>query len=77
MMDLLRASLEEAQTIRTQEDALDYIARRGPQTGHPQELRIGYATQLLEGDFLPHISTAPDGMLKKAYFVGYMTNRML
>jgi DNA-directed RNA polymerase II subunit RPB2 len=40
-------------------------------------VRIGYATQLLEGDFLPHISTSPDGMLKKAYFVGYMTNRML
>jgi DNA-directed RNA polymerase II subunit RPB2 len=31
MIYMLRASLEEAQTIRTQEDALDYIAKRGPQ----------------------------------------------
>ena len=28
MTDMLRASIEEAQTIRTQEDALDYIAKR-------------------------------------------------
>ena len=32
---------------------------------------------LLEGDFLPHISTDSDGNLKKAYFVGYMVNRLL
>jgi len=29
MIDMLRASLEEAATIRTREDALDYIARKG------------------------------------------------
>jgi len=31
----------------------------------------------LEANFLPHISTSPDGALKKAYFVGYMVNRLL
>ena len=77
MMDMLRASLEEAATIRTQDDALDFIAKRGPQSQHPREVRIKYATCLLEGDFLPHISTSPDGQLKKAYFVGYMVNRLL
>lgn len=30
MIDLLRASLEEVETIRTRDDALDYIAKRGP-----------------------------------------------
>jgi|LauGreDrversion4_2_1035121.scaffolds.fasta_scaffold48502_3 hypothetical protein len=29
MIDLLRASLEEAATIRTREDALDYLAKKG------------------------------------------------
>jgi DNA-directed RNA polymerase II subunit RPB2 len=77
MMDMLRASLEEAQTIRTQEDALDYISKRSKQPQHEKQLRIGFATLLLEGDFLPHVSTQADGALKKAYFVGYMTNRML
>ena len=32
---------------------------------------------VLEGDFLPHVSLQPEGLIKKAYFVGYMVNRML
>ena len=32
---------------------------------------------VLEGDFLPHVSTEPEGLIKKAYFVGYMVNRLL
>ena len=79
MIDLLRASLEEAQTIRTREDALDYIAKKGPSSSynHSKDVRMRFAMTLLEGDFLPHISTDSDGNLKKAYFVGYMVNRLL
>lgn len=32
---------------------------------------------LLETDFLPHVSTLPDGLNKKTFFLGYMTNRLL
>ena len=32
---------------------------------------------VLEGDFLPHVSTTNEGLIKKAYFVGYMVNRLL
>jgi len=32
---------------------------------------------LLEDDFLPHVHVGPNGALKKAYFVGYMVNRLL
>ena len=32
---------------------------------------------VLEGDFLPHVSLTPEGLVKKAYFVGYMVNRLL
>jgi len=39
--------------------------------------RISFATNLLMVDFLPHISQSSEGMLKKAYFVGYMVNRLL
>jgi DNA-directed RNA polymerase II subunit RPB2 len=38
---------------------------------------VRWATLLLEEDFLPHVSTGRDGSLKKAYFVGYMVNRLL
>ena len=37
MVDMLRASLEEAQTIRSREDALDYIAKKGSRYGYPKE----------------------------------------
>lgn len=77
MTEMLRASLEEATTIRTQNEALDFIAKRGHASSQEIARRIRYATVLLQGDFLPHISQSPEGMLKKAYFVGYMVNRLL
>lgn len=81
MIDLLRASLEECAVLKTAENvreaALLYIAQRGPNPSHREEIRKKYATLLLETDFLPHVSMSPDGTLKKAYFVGYMVNRLL
>lgn len=79
MIDMLGASLEEAQTIRTREDALDFIAKKGSNYSYQRnrDSRIRFAMNLLEGDVLPHISTDSDGTLKKAYFIGYMVNRLL
>lgn len=81
MVDLLRASLEECQSIKTsfnvQEAALNYIAIRGQNPEMKDRYRLDYANRVLETNFLPHISTSPDGSLKKAYFVGYMVNRLL
>jgi len=77
MVDLLRASIEECEMIRTRDDALNYIAKRGPQHQHNLERRIKYALLLLEDDFLPHVCVGPNGALKKAHFVGYMVNRLL
>ena len=77
MVDMLRASLEEAATIRTREDALDYIAKKGSNYGNYRETRLRFAMSMLEDKLLPHISTDSDGSLKKAYFVGYMVNRLL
>ena len=77
MIEMLRASLEQSQGTRTQEEALDFIAKKSNCYDTTRETRIKYAINLLEGDFLPHISTTSDGQLKKAYFVGYMVNRLL
>jgi DNA-directed RNA polymerase II subunit RPB2 len=57
MIDLLRASIEEAEPIRTREDALVYIGSRGPQASHSRDRLIKYTLLLLEQDFLPHVST--------------------
>ena len=32
---------------------------------------------ILESEFLPHIATTNAGLFKKAYFVGYMVNRLI
>ena len=79
MIDMLGASLEEAAPIRTREDALDYIAKKGSNYSYSRDRnsRMRFAMNLLEGDVLPHISTDSDGNLKKAFFIGYMVNRLL
>jgi hypothetical protein len=37
MIDLLKASIEQAAAVRTQEDALEWIGRRGPNAQQSRE----------------------------------------
>ena len=77
MKEALRPSLELAKMIDSQEDALDYIAKRGAAQAYTKEKRIIYAKLLLETEFLPHVSTMPDGIYKKSFFLGYMANKLV
>lgn len=77
MSEVLRASLEEAKLIESEEDALDYIAKRGSAQGFIKENRIAYSKLLLESEFLPHVSTRPQDVQKKAFFLGYIANKLL
>lgn len=77
MREALRASLELAKIIETQEDALDYIAKRGAAQAYTKEKRITFSKLLLETEFLPHVSTVPDGVTNKSFFLGYMANKLI
>ena len=84
MMEMLRASLQEASPIVSQEAALDYIAKRGGGAqpaagvaGAPREVRIQYARELLQRELLPHVGTVGYTESRKAYFIGYMCHRLL
>lgn len=77
MREALRASLEEAKIIQSQEDALDYIAKRGIAQTYVKDKRIIYAKLLLETEFLPHVSIKANGMLPKSFFLGYMANKLI
>ncbi len=77
MKEALRPSLELSKMIETQEDALDFIAKRGAAQAYTKDKRIVYAKLLLETEFLPHVSTLPDGMYKKSFFLGYMANKLV
>ena len=76
MMELLRPSLEEAYDIPSQEAALDFIGRRGNSVGAQKEQRILYAKDLLQKEMVPHVSISSEYETKKAFFVGYMVNRL-
>jgi DNA-directed RNA polymerase II subunit RPB2 len=71
--------LEEAKTIQSQEDALDFIAKRGIATNYIKEKRIIYAKLILETEFLPHVSVKSNsnGALQKSFFLGYMANKLI
>jgi len=77
MMELLRPSLEEAHFIMQQDVALDFIGKRGPKVGLTKDARIEYARDLLQKEFLPHVSTDLHHATKKAFFLGYMVQRLM
>jgi DNA-directed RNA polymerase II subunit RPB2 len=77
MLEMLRPSIQEADPIKEQMLALDYIGRRGNTVGAKREDRIAHAKDILEKELLPHIGIGPSSITKKAYFLGYMVHRLL
>ncbi|KAF2839438.1 DNA-dependent RNA polymerase II RPB140 [Patellaria atrata CBS 101060] len=76
MMDLCMPSIEESVLIQDREVALDFIGKRGSQAG-TRERRIKYARDIMQKEFLPHISQREGSETRKAFFLGYMAHRML
>ncbi|QIW97967.1 hypothetical protein AMS68_003485 [Peltaster fructicola] len=76
MLEMLKPCLEEAVVIQERDVALDFIGRRGQQQGIKQH-RIRYARDILQKEFLPHISQSEGAETRKAFFLGYMINRLL
>lgn len=76
MREMLKASIDEAFQIQDREVALDYIGKRGNQMG-TRDKRIRYARRILQNEFLPHISQREGSETRKAFFLGYMINRLL
>jgi len=77
MLGCCRNSIEDAAPVNTQDMALDFIAKRGPTMGATKDVRIQYARELLQKELLPHIGREPNCESRKAYFMGYMANRMM
>ncbi|KAK4626466.1 DNA-directed RNA polymerase II subunit RPB2 [Fulvia fulva] len=76
MLEMLKPCLEEAFVIQDRDSALDHIGRRGQQQG-TKDRRIRYAKDIMQKEFLPHISQEEGSETKKAFFLGYMVNRLL
>jgi len=78
MLEVLRPCIEEAFCIQDREVALDYIGKRGNgNMGQNRSNRIRIAKDLLLKELLPHISQEDGCETRKAYFLGYMVNKLL
>ncbi|KAF0991385.1 hypothetical protein HZS_6904, partial [Henneguya salminicola] len=77
MMEAIRPSLDEAFVIQDQNVALNFIGSRGAKPGLTKEKRIFFAKEILQKELLPHVGVGEFCETKKAYFVGYMVNRLL
>ncbi|PSN71665.1 DNA-dependent RNA polymerase II RPB140 [Corynespora cassiicola Philippines] len=76
MLELLKPSIEEGAMIQDRENALDWIARRGNNTG-TKDRRLKFARDIMQREFLPHISQKEGQDTRKAFFFGYMIHRLL
>jgi DNA-directed RNA polymerase II subunit RPB2 len=77
-IDILKGSIEEASSIQTKELALAYISKNisTVRTNNFQtsENKLKYTENKIMQMFLPHLG---DSLTKKAYFLGYMVNKLL
>lgn len=76
VLEMLQPSIEEAFYCQDRESALDFIGRRGQVEGGNKQQRQRAAFDVLQMSFLPHVSTAEGFESKKAYYLGYMANRL-
>ena len=77
MLEMLKPCIEDAFVIQDREVALDFIGKRGSATGVTKEKRLRYAQDILQKEMLPHITTDEGFETRKAFFLGYMVNRLL
>jgi DNA-directed RNA polymerase II subunit RPB2 len=77
MMEMVKPSIDEAFVIQEEGVALDFIGKRGAKPGVTREKRMKYAKDLLQKELLPHVGISEFCETKKAYFLGYMVNRIL
>lgn len=77
MLEMLKPCVEEGFVIQDRETALDFIGRRGAALGIKKEKRIQYVKDILQKEFIPHITRKEGFENRKAFFLGYMVNRLL
>ncbi|KAF2868578.1 RNA polymerase II second largest subunit [Massariosphaeria phaeospora] len=76
MLELLKPSIEEGSAVQDRERALDHIGTRGMAQG-TKDRRIKFARDIMQREFLPHISQKEGQDTRKAFFFGYMIHRLL
>ena len=80
IIKILRLSIEEANEIKTQNDALRYIVKYINNSNYTnyhnatEKIKMDYVVNSVLRDILPHVGKC---MIKKIYYLGLMTNKLL
>ncbi|KAI5298892.1 hypothetical protein KEM56_003689, partial [Ascosphaera pollenicola] len=77
MLELLKPTIQTCLCIQEREVALDFIAKRGQHPSMTQDKRIRFARDIMQKEFLPHISQSEGSETRKAFFFGYMVHKLL
>ena len=77
MVEMLRSSVDEAYCIQDQSVALSFIGSRGANPGTTKAKRMRFAKDVIQKELLPHLGTDEFCHTRKAYFLGYMVQRLL
>ncbi|KAK3201812.1 hypothetical protein GRF29_164g748100 [Pseudopithomyces chartarum] len=78
MMELLKPSIEEASVVQDRDSALNWLGSRAQGSAtSPKDKRLKYARDVMQREFLPHISQREGQDTRKAFFFGYMIHRLL
>ena len=77
MLEMMQPSIEEAFAVQDREAALDFIGRRAQAEAASKTQRQRIAFDILQMELLPHVSTSEGFETKKAYFLGYMVQRLI
>jgi DNA-directed RNA polymerase subunit B len=76
VIDVFTAIEVSSDQEKSQMNALDFIGKRVA-VGQTREYRVKRAQQILDRYLLPHIGYDPDDRIKKAYFLGQMTQKVM
>ncbi len=74
--DEIIVNLLEAADIKTEEDAVDYLAKRSGIT-QSKEIRVERMREILDKYLLPHLGTNPKDRMVKAYNLSKMLKKMI
>ncbi|PIN99823.1 DNA-directed RNA polymerase subunit B'' [archaeon CG10_big_fil_rev_8_21_14_0_10_43_11] len=70
-------NLYTAKEIKTQEDALNYIAKKAKITYIEEDKRKERIMNLIDNYFLPHVGNAPETRILKAHYLGKCVKKLL
>eukprot|EP01079_Euglenida_sp_SAG-EU17-18_P003899 gene3899-715_t len=77
MVELMRPSLEAAQSYQSREGALNYLSTKGRVVGATRQARVAWAQQTLEKIWMTHLGNDEASLAKKRFYLGYMTHKLL